>query len=408
MWKFGVKSRFKDKEADDNTRIFEVDDIFMVEFLDTGWASEDPFLGGRYDIGLFPRVDIGTELIERFGLTGEKDVETDLADFAAAEDTLALYGMMELELGGHLTLLGGARYESTRIDYRAYELITDEQGDFASLETVEGGNDYGELMPMVHLVYALDSSTNLRAAITRTLARPNFANLAPFQNVNREDLFIRRGNPDLGVTSAWNFDLLFERYLTTTGVVSAGIFHKRLDDNISSFVFEETRGDDVFTVVQPKNGGSADLLGVELAWQSRLSFLPAPWDGLGLYFNYTYTDSEMELAGRPGVRLQGQSEHLGNLAVSYEKGGFSGRVSLNYHGEYTVGIGDSPASDVFIDEHLQVDLAGRQRITRKLSVFFELINLTDEPYRVYQGSPDRPIQEEYYKWWGTLGFKLDF
>jgi len=37
----------------------------------------------------------------------------------------------------------------------------------------------------------------------------------------------------------------------------------------------------------------------------------------------------------------------------------------------------------------------------------ELINLTDEPYRVFEGTEDRPRQEEYYGWWGTLGVRFD-
>ncbi|MEM9555107.1 MAG: carboxypeptidase-like regulatory domain-containing protein [Acidobacteriota bacterium] len=40
-------------------------------------------------------------------------------------------------------------------------------------------------------------------------------------------------------------------------------------------------------------------------------------------------------------------------------------------------------------------------------VFVELINLNDEPFRVYEGSPDRPVQEEIYSWWGTIGLQWD-
>jgi hypothetical protein len=56
----------------------------------------------------------------------------------------------------------------------------------------------------------------------------------------------------------------------------------------------------------------------------------------------------------------------------------------------------------------QLDFSASQRITSKLRIFVELINLTDEPYRVYEGSSDRPVQEEYYSWWGTIGVKVNF
>ena len=70
-------------------------------------------------------------------------------------------------------------------------------------------------------------------------------------------------------------------------------------------------------------------------------------------------------------------------------------------------MGGEPASDLFVDDHQQLDFSASQRVTSKLRIFLELINLTDEPYRVYEGSVDRPIQEEYYSWWGTIGVKVN-
>ncbi len=43
----------------------------------------------------------------------------------------------------------------------------------------------------------------------------------------------------------------------------------------------------------------------------------------------------------------------------------------------------------------------------KTPVFLELVNVGDEPLRRYEGSKDRPIQEEVYGWWGTVGLKWD-
>ena len=147
-----------------------------------------------------------------------------------------------------------------------------------------------------------------------------------------------------------------------------------------------------------------------MALQSRLSFLPAPLDGLGFFGNYTFTDSEAVFPDREGesASLPGQSRHVGNLALSYEKGGFSGRVALNFHGKYISEVGDEAAEDVFYDDRVQLDLAASHRIARGLRLFLEVNNLTNEPLRYYVGVPDRPIQEEYYRWWGTVGLKWDF
>ena len=45
--------------------------------------------------------------------------------------------------------------------------------------------------------------------------------------------------------------------------------------------------------------------------------------------------------------------------------------------------------------------------SKQFSIVLEAINITDEPYMVYEGVPDRPRQDEYYGWWATLGVRFD-
>lgn len=299
------------------------------------------------------------------------------------------------------------RYEATDIEYEGKRVTFDDEGDLKGIDPLKGDNSYGELLPMAHLVWRLDDASNLRAAVTRTLSRPSYFDLAPYELVLEEDREIERGNPELDVTTAWNYDLMAERYFSSLGMVSAGVFYKSLSDYIYVFRTEQGIGGDTYEVTQPRNGERATLWGVELAYQSQFRSLPAPWDGLGLYLNYTWTDSEAVFPDREGSKatLPGQSKSLGNVALSYEKSGFSGRLSLNYHGKYIDAVGGSAEEDVFYDDHMQLDVSASQRLTRRLRLSLELINLTDEPLRYYEGTSDRPIQEEHYSWWGTLGLK---
>ncbi len=397
-WKAGAKIRFKDKER--NNEVFELDipDLVITDILDD-WTSETPFFEGRYQTGRYQDPFAIRNLLR--GAERERDIEEDLADYDAEEDTVAVYGMAEIQRG-NLSLLGGLRYESTETTYSAFTLNADDE----VLIPVADDDSYEELLPMFHLRYRIDEDSNLRAAFTRTLSRANFEDLAPF--VFQEDDERERGNPDLDVTTAWNADLLYERYLTPAGVFSAGVFYKTLEENIFTATFDETFGGEEFETTQPRNGSGADLWGAELAYQNRFHELPPPFDGLGVYFNVTFTDSEADFPDRPSTRLQGQADLLGNLAVSYEKGGFSGRLSLNYHDDYILEIGDDPSEDMFVDEHTQLDFSASQRINDRFRLYLELINLTDEPFRVFEGTPDRPIQEEIYSWWGTIGLKFLF
>jgi TonB-dependent receptor len=406
VWKFGAKYRDKTKEQNYDVADWEAeDDLNIAEFLD-GWQSETPFLGGLYDIGLFQSPSLMRALYDSGALEGEHNLEEDLADFDASEDTLAAYGMVELLFGGNTTLLGGVRAENTSTDYTAYELILDEEGDPVELTPVTGDKDYTEWLPQVHLVYRLDDASNLRAAVTRSLARPNFEMIAPWRLINREDQEIELGNPDLDVTTAWNLDLMWERYLDPLGIISAGLFYKQLDDSVFSFKFDEVIDDIEYEVTQPQNGDSADLWGIELAYQNQFSG-EGFWGGFGVYFNYTYIDSEANYPDRETTRLQGQSEHVGNAALVYEKYGFSGRLSVNYNGNSLMEVGGEAAEDLWVDDHTQLDFLGRVQLSKKISLTLELINLTDEPYRVFEGTEDRPRQEEYYGWWGALGVRFD-
>ena len=42
-------------------------------------------------------------------------------------------------------------------------------------------------------------------------------------------------------------------------------------------------------------------------------------------------------------------------------------------------------------------------LNRWLRVYVDVLNLTNEPFRRFEGFKNRPVQEEYYRWWLTAG-----
>jgi TonB-dependent receptor len=405
FFKLGAQYRDKNKERDNNSVVFESEDnLFLSSFTDPDFDPNKQIIDGRYTMGSF----VGASQARGFtGLEGEIDREVDAANYNAKERVYAGYAMAQLNYGD-LLILPGIRYEQTDIDYTGNEVIFDEEGDYQSTNPVSGSNDYGTWMPHLHFRYRLGESgrTNLRAAVTRTLGRPNYFNLVPSELVIREDREIERGNPNLKPTVSWNFDVLAEHFLPSVGVISGGFFHKRLDDFIYIFTFEEDRDGETFDVDQPLNGDRATLTGFEAAVSSARLV-----GGFGLLANYTYTDSEAAFPGREGeaAPLPGQAKHSGNVALLYEQGGFSGRLALNFKGRWIAEVGETPAEDISKDRHAQLDFAASQKIgDTGLRLYLEVLNLTNEPLRFYEGTEDRPIQEEYYRWWGAFGIKWDF
>jgi hypothetical protein len=99
---------------------------------------------------------------------------------------------------------------------------------------------------------------------------------------------------------------------------------------------------------------------------------------------------------------------MGNVAASYDKGNFSGRVAVNFHGSYVDVIGATSALDRYYDTNSQLDISVTQRISRNLRLYFDAMNVNNALLRYYQGASQRVLQEEHYQWWSTFGVKLEF
>lgn len=408
-FRFGGKYRQKDKYQDVTEEEFELtdeaDDIVLGDQAGSGFDSDD-YLDGDYEY--VPVSTTPGELIEfpdRFAssLDGGPLVELGTNDYDIDERVIALYGMTELNLTPDFMLLPGVRFEHTR--FRGSGFSFDPESETLSPQV--GEKSYGRVFPALHSRYRVTPQTNIRAAFTTAMARPNFIDLVPFRLVDDEDISL--GNPELDPTLSRNFDLLVEHYDSRIGVISAGVFYKRLSDPIFLFVEDNELGGET---TQPRNGDDGDIFGVELAVQQQLRMLPTPFDGLGVYANYTYTRSETTLPGGREARLQGQSPHVFNTALSYERGPFSGQVSLNFHDDYILEYGGDEGTpeerleDIYVGDHLQLDLSANVRVTQTTAAFFELVNLTNEPFRLYQGVEERPRQREFYRTWGRFGFRF--
>lgn len=416
--KFGGLFRVKQKtlDAEKNFYSYGGDQTYSDLFGD--FAPEN-FFQGQYEFGQYLDPFEVRELFENERPNFEWDAETTFEDsraedYEGSEYTGAAYAMTEINFGDFTTILG-ARYENTATDYKAHEVAFTQAGELIpNARELDGEKDFSFFLPMAHIKYSPSDNVNLRLAWTNTFAKPNYFDLAPYQIVNREDDEIELGNPDLDATRSTNYDLMAEYYFSSVGVVSVGAFYKDMRDFRYLRVYEQSSGPYTgFETEQPVNGGDADVAGVEVNLQQQLTFLPGFASGFGLYANYTYTWSEAEILGENDqtvrtIELPGQAQDVANIALSYEKGGFSGRISANYHGAYVDELINTSNFDRYYDEHLQIDLSANQRLSSTLSVFLEVMNITNEPVRYYSGRPDRPLQQEYYSFWGNAGIKLNF
>ncbi len=407
FFKFGAKYRDKNKDNHETETAFGGSGVPPLSGF-SQQNADDAFFGGRFVIPPFPSVGDNASMIERYRLVGVLDHAADSTIYVAGEQVAAGYAMAEVRPAAKVTIVAGARYERTANDYQGSLVTFNEAGAFVSSTPTSSKNNYGSLLPMAHLRIALSASDTLRAAVTRALARPDYFALVPYVNIDNITNKISRGNPDLQETNCWNADLLAEHYFKSVGIASVGVFYKSLSDYVYPFTFTSSVNNELFTITEPRNGPSATVYGFEAALQNRLSFLPKPLDGIGIYANYTYSHSEADYTGRAKGPLTGQAKHTANLALSYEKGGFSGRVALNMVGRYVSGIGDRPETDFWRDRHVQIDANAQQRLFSKVTLFVTALNLNDSRDRGYLSTLARPEHDEILSWWGTFGIRVHF
>lgn len=412
LLKFGMKIRDANRTRDVNSGTQTAPSSVQIPFLSNlreGYAPADNFLGGKYAefLTAFPDPDKMLSYSTGGQLTSVYPPTGDSGSYRAKERVTAGCVMDELYLGEKTTLLPGVRFEATNTNYGAPQYRLGPGGAVTGRTFSSGKNDYLNVLPGIHLRHLLWKDTPLRISYSRSLARPNYNDLAPFILQDTTALTVSRGNPNLKVTTSNNFDVSLEHYFSNVGIVSAGYFYKSLSDYIYSTTAQETIGTDLYRVTQPVNGDTAHVQGFETTIVRQLDFLPSALRGFGMYANYTHVSSAAMLP-RGKFILPGQADNMANASISYARGGFSGRVSWNYQGRFVMAIGDSATTDNWLDDRLEIDMSVSQRITRHVRVFLDMLNLGNAPYRVYQGVSDRFIQEERYKIWAITGVKLDF
>jgi TonB-dependent receptor len=328
---------------------------------------------------------------------------------------------------GRIRLQTGVRFENTNENLLGYQVLYDGNGNVASIAPLTRNNSYLDVFPSAQLKFSLGADSAIRVSYGRGIARPDFGDLPPtFSATQTNGNEVDIGNPNLLPTRANNFDVLFEQYLKPFGLIQAGVFYK----DISQPIFSERSlitpgfaqlnpqflnyiGEDL---VQPVNGSAAHLVGFEVAYQQHMTFLPGLLKGFGLSANYSYTSSEAH--GGPNrtddPALQRQAPNTGNFSPTFDRGRLSARLGVSYNGpnifQYAysnlnsdgtlnpvpLGI-KGPNGDIYLAAHTQVDAQASFRIYKNFQFIFAGLNLTNEVFGFYAGSPIYPIQREYYK-----------
>jgi outer membrane receptor protein involved in Fe transport len=362
---------------------------------------------------------------------------SDASNFDLTERVSAGYAMNTIEFG-RFRLQTGLRVEATQLDILGFNVVNNATSTQATVTPQPANTWYWDPLPSVQLRYRITDDSDIRAVYARAISRPNPYDMVPYITLDNSTnpLTVAVGNPSLKPEHANDYDVLYEHYLKPYGEFQAGFFYKQLsqpiyylaDPNYGGAQYPQYHGDILDYII---NGVNAKLYGVEFSYIQHLGFLKGAWSGFGIMANFSKTGSS---AGALPLRtdnpaLQRQTPTIWNLSPSYDRGRLSARLGATYNSasiyqyqweqcsQAQAGAGGcedpaflgpkGPLGDNYLYPHLQVDAQASVRVQRTLTVLWQGLNLTDQVFGFYNGSPWYLTQREYYKPTYSFGLRWE-
>jgi len=423
----GYELQFAGREVDltggyaylDNDRQSEIRDF---RFIATSGLSVNQQLQ-RPDF-FFSDFNLGPNGLELTETTGSEGA----AAYDAQLEVNAVYFQAEAEVTDALRGSVGLRYEDGTQAVRPFDVF----GGTPPPTPAPIEEQY--LLPAATVTYAFGGGDmQVRVGASKTIARPQFRELAPSQFIDPDTDRTFIGNPFLIDSELLNLDARYEWYFASRQYVQAGLFYKTIDSPIEAIVNEQ--GGNLQTTFI--NAPEARLYGAELELRktTRL-FETVPFFAnkqILTAFNYTYSNSEIlvdeddevfPLAGggaarpalellRDGQPLQGQSDHLLNFQLGYESDdqetGSQATFLLTYVSDRVSARGRPGQPDFVESPGVRLDFTFRKGFRaagRPFTFGFEARNLTGENFEEFQEAGDGRVDLNTYDVGQSVSFSI--
>lgn len=314
-------------------------------------------------------------------------------NYRASQRLYAAYAMLELPIARWFKIAGGARFEASEIRVDPFDPF--DSG--ANLDSA--GVTDRDVLPAATLIFSPRSDMNIRLGGTRTLARPEFRELAKFEFTDFVGAFSVIGNPDLVSTKVWNADARWEWFPSASEVVAASVFYKLFDKPIERVVFARSSGLASFS-----NAEQAHNVGFELEFRKSLEFVAKALAPFSVGANFAYIHSQVRLSDatcdvtdedcestlnvstesrRP---LQGQSPFVVNTYIDFTNThGTNLRVLYNSFGRRIDQVSGLGLPDIYEEPRHLVDLVFGQEVYRGMTLSLSVDNALNWPRRFTQG-----------------------
>ena len=313
-----------------------------------------------------------------------------------------------------------------------------------------GGIKYNNVLPSLNLVAQLSESQLLRFGFAKTMARGRIddekiassASVALVTNGPGAGQVLwsgTGGNPQLKPYVAVGTDLSWEKYFGKSSYVAVAVFNK----NLLNYIYQKTVLDfdfakagyvndnpsltptsNIGSFTRPENGSGGKMRGLELSGALEAGLMTPALDGFGIQANFSLTNSTIPVSavssipGSPST-LPGLSRKVANLALYYEKYGWSARIAERYRSSFTgeaVALFDQLGyTKILADKQtdLQLEYDFSQGRWNGLSLLLQVYNLTNSANVTQQiaklpnnVSVARPL--DYVTWGRTVMFGVNY
>ena len=287
-------------------------------------------------------------------------------------------------------------------------------------------HDYSEILPSVNMNFGLiEDELILYVGVGKVMAHPKAKdlNIAASCTIRLDTESMNQGrtntcsagNPRLEPYVANQFDLALNWYVNKDTMLSAAYFTKEMDtwtiDKTTQYAQDFFNDGTLYDVDQKLNGSGAKTEGIEFSGSTFFSFLPEPFNNMGINANYTYMDSKdvglFNQLTNEELEFPSQSKNSYNVTWFYETKPISFKLAYNYRDSYLTSPSDRGGNPVYVDDagFLDAKLVYRPQsgVLENFKFHIDARNLLEEG-NIYQNGPGRISEIRYSGREFSIGF----
>ena len=301
-------------------------------------------------------------------------------NYLADQNIYSSYLMLDLPITAKWQVMTGVRLESSDQTVTTYDPFS------ASLKEIKANLETLDWLPGLNVAYRLTERMNLRLAASRTITRPDFRELAPFEFTDFVGGRTILGNPELERTQIDNFDFRWEAFPQIGGVLAVSAFYKRFQKPIEQIVQPQAE-----VRITYENAEGANNYGLELEARQNLGILTEALRKFSINTNAALISSQVVLPEDVGIQtsserpLQGQCPYIVNVSIGFEdpNWGISSAIAYNIFGRRLSEVGNHGIPDVYEQPRGQLDVSFSRTVANYFKFSVSAKNLLD-PYVRYK------------------------